>query len=419
MTAAVKNIRKLYALTALMNLWFFTGSWLYFYRLYMSDRQIGVLDGMVFALGLVAEVPAGALADLLGRKRQLQVGLLLMSAGFLLQGFAQAYWYMLVGMSMFTVGAALVSGADDALVYDALEAEGKADGWQQVISRKFQIMHIVTLGGYLAGGLLSVLLLRLPFILSGVGMLFGFFVATSFHEVRETHAATPVFADFVRQNAVGIKYFLRRHMWLYGCMALIVLGIGYAFDLGVIKPLMLDSFGYKKVGQAVANALAGGVAIIALTQLDRLRKSFGEKRGLVLLALCLGAGFLAAAFHVGMFGILAFLLIGTAASLVGPWLNDVVQHEASSAHRATALSAMALLQKMPYIVLAPLAGIFSTNGHLGRYFMGVALSVFAAVAVLLLFGILNKQVQKRAVAKARQAAGEKNYALSPGDKWLP
>lgn len=146
------------------------GSWLYFYRLYMSDRQIGVLDGLVFGIGLIAEIPSGALADLLGRKRQLQIGLLLMSAGFLMQGFAEAYWYILVGMIMFTVGMALVSGSDDALVYDSLDAEGKASLWDKVIARKFQIMHAATIASYLIGGLLYVMHFRLPFIMAGIGI---------------------------------------------------------------------------------------------------------------------------------------------------------------------------------------------------------------------------------------------------------
>ena len=179
LSLASKNVTKLYLLTAVTNLWFVTGSWLYFYRLYMSDRQIGILDGLVFGIGLIAEIPSGALADLLGRKRQMQLGLLLMSAGWLVQGFAQAYWYILVGMIMLTVGMALVSGSDDALVYDSLDAEGKSSLWDKVIARKFQIMHIVTIASYLIGGILYVVQFRLPFILAGVGTLIGLVIAST------------------------------------------------------------------------------------------------------------------------------------------------------------------------------------------------------------------------------------------------
>lgn len=397
-SVASKNVAKLYILTALTNLWFITGSWLYFYRLYMSDRQIGVLDGMVFGIGLIAEIPSGALADLLGRKRQLQIGLLLMSAGFLMQGFAEAYWYILVGMIMFTVGMALVSGSDDALVYDSLDSEGSSKLWDKVIARKFQIMHIVTIASYLIGGLLYIMNFRLPFIMTGVGMLIGFFIACTFKETREASDSLSMKA-YIQQNTEGMKHLFKRHMWLYAFMAIVVLGIGYAFDLGVIKPLTLNAFGYFANAQAVINAVAGGMAILALTQLDRLRKYFGEKRGLIVLALIMAAGFLAASFPIGKLGLLAFLAIFVVNSLIEPWLNDIVQQEVPSSHRATALSTLALLQKLPYVILAPIAGGLSTSGHFTRFLVGVAICIFVAIGMLLLFGILNVRIKKSKAKK--------------------
>jgi MFS family permease len=389
-SSADKNVTKLYILTALTNLWFITGSWLYFYRLYMSDRQIGILDGLVFGIGLIAEIPSGAMADLLGRRRQLQLGLLLTAGGFLMQGFAQAYWYILVGMVMFTVGMAFVSGSDDALVYDSLDAEGKSNLWEKVIARKFQIMHAVTIASYLIGGLLYILHFRLPFILAGVGFLLAFFVATTFRETREVSDNLSMKA-YIRQNTEGMRHLFKRHMWLYAFMALAILGIGYAFDLGVIKPLILDSFGFKENAQAVINAVASGVAIIAISQLDRLRKSFGEKRGLVILALIMGIGFLVSSFPIAIaLGLVAFLMIFAVNSLAEPWLNDVVQHEVPSSHRATALSTLALLQKLPYVILAPIAGALSLLGDFSLFLIGVAICLFAAVVLLLLFGVLTR-----------------------------
>jgi MFS family permease len=387
-STASKNVTRLYLLTALTNLWFVTGSWLYFYRLYMSDRQIGILDGLVFGIGLIVEIPSGALADLLGRKRQLQLGLLLMGAGWFVQGFARAYWHILAGMIMFTVGMALVSGSDDALVYDSLDAENKSNLWEKIIARKFQIMHTVTIASFLIGGLLYVVQFRLPFILAGVGTLVGLVIASTFKEAPMQREALSI-AGYVRQNIDGMHHLFRRHMWLYAFMALTVLGVGYAFDVGVIKPLTLDMFGYKASAQAVINAMAGIAAIAALTRLSAFRRFFGEKKGLVLLALLMAGGFLAASFPLGKAGLAAFLLIFVVNSLAEPWLNDVVQHEVPSLHRATALSTLSLLQKLPYVVLAPLAGSFSTSGHLSRYLLGIALCIFAAVAVLLLFGILS------------------------------
>jgi MFS family permease len=388
---ATKNVIRLYILTTLTNLWFFTGSWLYFYRLYMSDRQIGVLDGFVFGIGLLTEIPSGALADRLGRKRQLLLGLLLMSGGFLLQGFAAAYWHIFAGMALFTIGMAFVSGSDDALVYDSLDAERKSNLWGKVIARKFQIMHFVTIISILAGGVLYVLQFRLPFVLAGVGALAAFLVALTFKEAPVETEQNPGIKGYVRQNIEGMQYLFHGHMWLYAFMAFVVLGVGYAFDVGVIKPLLLDSFGFTANAQAVINAVAGGVAILVLTQLTRLRKVFGEKRGLVALALLMAGGFFASSFPIAGFGLLAFLAIFIANSLAEPWFNDVVQHEVPSSHRATALSTLALIQKLPYVALSPIAGAAAFGGSLSTFFLGLSGCIALAVGTLLAAGLLKKR----------------------------
>lgn len=375
----------------------------------MSDRQIGILDGLVFGIGLIAEIPSGALADLLGRKNLLRIGLLLMSFGFLAQGFAHDYLHILAGMLLFTIGTAMVSGADDALVYDSLDKEGKSSKWQQVIARKHQIMLTVTILSYLAGGLLYVLHFRLPFVLAGLGVLAAFFVASTLKEEPSGKIEKFSAKAYIKQNAEGMKYFLRRHMWLYAFMAVVIVGSGYAFDVGVIKPLVLDKFGFFANAQAVINAVAGIAAVVALSQLNRIRRILGEKPGLIVLALIMGAGFLAASFPIGTFGIVAFLAIYVVNSLAEPWLNDVVQHEVASSHRATALSTLALLQKIPYVVLAPIAGGLSTNGNFSLFLIGIAACIFLAVVILLLFGLLNRR-NRRLAASNPVKPGDPSYA---------
>jgi MFS family permease len=53
----------------LNNLIFYNVVWLYFYRIYIDDGQIGLLDSISFFLGLLFEIPSGAIADAIGRKK--------------------------------------------------------------------------------------------------------------------------------------------------------------------------------------------------------------------------------------------------------------------------------------------------------------------------------------------------------------
>ncbi len=59
--------RKYIVYRTVTNIWFVGAAWLYFYRLFINDQRVGILDGLAFTIGLIAEVPSGALADKFGR----------------------------------------------------------------------------------------------------------------------------------------------------------------------------------------------------------------------------------------------------------------------------------------------------------------------------------------------------------------
>ena len=71
----------------LTHLWFMGAVWLYFYRIYITDREIGILDGVAFAVGLIAEVPSGVLADKFGRDKMVRLGQFLAGSGLIVQAF--------------------------------------------------------------------------------------------------------------------------------------------------------------------------------------------------------------------------------------------------------------------------------------------------------------------------------------------
>jgi hypothetical protein len=98
----------------------------------LSDAEISGLFALWSAIGIVAEVPSGALADRIGRRTSLVLGALLAAVGFGtwtalpgLPGFA-------AGFVLWGLGGALASGAEEALVHDALAAAGAVDQYARV-----------------------------------------------------------------------------------------------------------------------------------------------------------------------------------------------------------------------------------------------------------------------------------------------
>ena len=112
--------RKYLAYQLFTNMWFMGAVWLYFYRIFVTDQQVGIFDGLAFAIGLIAEVPSGALADRFGRDKIVKLGQVLIAAGLFTQAFGSAFIPFLVGQSITMIGVAFASGADDALFFEQL-----------------------------------------------------------------------------------------------------------------------------------------------------------------------------------------------------------------------------------------------------------------------------------------------------------
>src|SRR4051794_11376583 len=84
---------------------------------------------------MVAEVPAGALADRFSRRGALVAGGLLEAGGYLLWVASPGFAGFAAGFVVWGLGGALASGALEALLYDSLSAAGEAAAYPKVLGR--------------------------------------------------------------------------------------------------------------------------------------------------------------------------------------------------------------------------------------------------------------------------------------------
>ncbi|MEU8850919.1 MFS transporter [Streptomyces sp. NPDC048564] len=101
----------------------------------MSLWQISSLFALWSITGVVLEVPSGAWADAVSRRRLLWIGPLLTAVGFGLWVAVPSYWAFAAGFVLWGAGGALGSGALEALVYDELDHVGAADRYARVMGR--------------------------------------------------------------------------------------------------------------------------------------------------------------------------------------------------------------------------------------------------------------------------------------------
>lgn len=142
-----------YLIAAFLNLDFQRGLFvLYLLQIGFSEGQVGIFQSALFFANVFLEIPSGLLADKYGRKRVIAIGfigLMLNGIGFLL--FSTFIPFLLL-FAIYGLSIAMSSGADRALIYDNLIAEGRQDKYVKVIARA-QSIGAVSLGlSMLSGG---------------------------------------------------------------------------------------------------------------------------------------------------------------------------------------------------------------------------------------------------------------------------
>src|SRR6267143_5175530 len=120
------NIWRLFAVQALLMFILWVPIWVVFLqRKGLGLTQIGLLEGFAWVLTAALEVPSSAIADRFGRKASIAIGAFLYSvAMFLILAEALSPAFLL-GYALWNSSTAFVSGADSALLYDSLKADGR------------------------------------------------------------------------------------------------------------------------------------------------------------------------------------------------------------------------------------------------------------------------------------------------------
>jgi MFS family permease len=114
----------------------------------LSLEQFALLNTVWAFTIVLAEVPSGALADLLGRRLLLVATSLLMIAEMSLIAFVPlgnpqlVFWAFLANRVLSGLAEAMASGADEALAYDTLVAHELAGEWPKVLEVQMRAQNV-------------------------------------------------------------------------------------------------------------------------------------------------------------------------------------------------------------------------------------------------------------------------------------
>lgn len=133
----------------------------------LSDAVISGLFALWSVVAFVAEVPTGAIGDVLPRRLVLAAGSLLTASGFALWVTVPSTAGFAAGFVLWGIGGALQSGTWESLLYDALiergaphryagiVGAGEAAGWAATVLSAAAAAPLTAIGGYALVGWVS------------------------------------------------------------------------------------------------------------------------------------------------------------------------------------------------------------------------------------------------------------------------
>jgi len=397
LSAERRNIFLFYLLTAVMNFWFIASNWIYFWTKYMTYGQLGWVDALGFGFALLLEVPSGAVADLIGRRKTILVGMLAGTVGVAIISFSGTLSGIFIGWLITQICYSFFSGAAEAIAYDSLVDLHEEERFDAVITRSSEIESYVTAMTTLIGGFLYSVHFRLPHILWGSGFAIGAFASFFLIEPR-VDSERFSFRKYFKQLFVGIKELTQTGLRQFIGFFFILVGVYYMYSWGFIRPALATSFGFFAKEQGLILPALTLLGAIIVRSVPYLKRKISDIWGLVILSILMACGFFLAGLPIGYYGIFSMILIMIAGRLATPWISIIVNKRIDSKNRATTLSTVALLTKIPYVLVAVAAGKMIEEGKIGLFARSTGLVIFGVILLSMMIILLYRSHSKHAEA---------------------
>ncbi len=353
------TIWRYYAFCFLKDLAFFSAVLVPFFTEWggISLTQVQIIQSWFMFWLFVLEIPTGAVADFIGRKHSVSLGAFVVAIAVLVYGSVPKFEIFLLGEFLFAVAMALISGADEALLYDSLKEAGREDERKKVFGKAnsfhlFGMLVAAPVGSLIA----SRQGLNAPMLFSAIPYFLASLVAWSIREpnIHQVKSESRRYVDIVRN---GFSY-LRGHkiLRLLALDAVVVASSAY-FIIWLYQPF-LRSLGIGIFYFGVIHAILVLSEILVSSNFERLTKIFkSDKRYLRISALIVVVTFLMVAIQPNIVTISVLVIFGggfglTRLPLMSSYMNKFIPSE----QRATVLSSISMLRRFALVILNPFIG---------------------------------------------------------------
>lgn len=383
-----RNIQLSYLITFFLGLAFWWPIWVLFYLRFTDYSGVAMLETTWVISVALFEIPTGAVADMLGKKKSLFLGTFVLLISNVFMVLAADLTHVFLSMPFYALGLALNSGSFEALIYDSLKQEGKEGKFSNVIANKKSVNLIAIAIGAILGAMLFKLDPRMPFaasaIMRGIALISVLLLIEPIIDTEKFN-----FANYVKQTKAGFGNLLKVNFRGTFFVLLVVMTIGM-ISFEFLDDILLVDYGYdeKVLGYLFAAISVVSAAVSRFSA--KLSKVLGAFGGFLFVSFLFGVSYLFSPF-IGMVALGAMMFVRNSLySIQDNLVQEILNKNTVSAERATTISTFSMMKTFFYglsgVGSSYLMSLVLPSEY--AFGLGILLTVFL-LAVLLRASLVN------------------------------
>lgn len=384
-----RNVWMYYVYRAFSSLAFLTPVFVLFYQENgLSMTQIMVLQSIYTAVIMVFVVPAGIVADYVGRKKVLIVNAAAYTVAWAIFGLSSSFWGFLAAEITAGFSAALWMASGTAFFYDTLRELGRERSFKRRFGTVVGINYISWGIAALAGGWIATYGLRLTFWATVVTTFVAFVITFGFTETKQYQHGEKRYIAHLRDALVFTVTHRRVRLFIfYSSISFAVGFAGFMLYQPYLKGIGIPLVAFGLI-YFIMNVLAAFGSNVAHAIEDRL----GERVTLVLLLVAMILSFVGMTQEFYIVGAVFPIALFFSSGLLEPVLSDHINKHTASKHRATVMSLYTLATEAASTVIAPFFGWVVDAWSLTAAFgMAAAILMVDLLILLSAVGVLRKK----------------------------
>lgn len=375
------NIYWLNFLSVFRSLYFIIPVWVSMELRYISLTEIALIEMVILGSGLLLELPTGALADLIGRKKSIAISFFIASFGYVLFAYADSFMSFLVFGLIIGLADALLSGALEALVFDTLKQNGRTEEFSEINNRNQLIFNYSIVFAIIIGGLVFEYYYHLPSLLTAAAFLLAGYISTRFIE-PDIDSEKFTLRNYLLQTRLGFKEIFKNRQARDISLFYILVG-------ALTWPIVISFKNFALVDLQVSEKNMGYIfAVLSLLAVQFLhflirKKVFHSLKVVFLTPALLLTIFLPLSYFYTVPSMIAIIFVVFMSSSIR-WniLGKLSNQSYSSKNRATAISSLSMMISLIYL------GSLGLFALLNSYFDQAIRSVFLIMSVCSLLFLL-------------------------------